>query len=92
MDLSDQDAFIYGLEGPDARYNLPDYLEEISGLSFIGKGEIACVQDEKSHIYSLILEKEKIVDKNDIGKYADNEDIAVVDKTALVLRTDGGIY
>ena len=92
MDLSDQDAFIYGLEGPDARYNLPDYLEEISGLSFIGKGEIACVQDEKALIYILNLEKEKIVDKYDFGKDADYEDIAVVDKTAFVLRNDGDIY
>ena len=92
LDSPDQNPFIYGLEDPDARYKLPDYLEEISGLSYIGKGNIACVQDEKALIYILNLETEKILDKYDFGKDADYEDIAVVDKTAFVLRNDGDIY
>ena len=55
--------FRYELDKPDARYKLPGYLEEISGLSYYGKGNIACVQDEKALIYIWNLEKEKIVEK-----------------------------
>jgi len=86
------DPFRYELESPVARYKLPAYLEEISGLSYSGKGKIACVQDEKANIYILNLEKQKIIDKYDFGKDADYEDIAVVGKTAYILRNNGHIY
>lgn len=87
-----EEHFFYDLEAPDARYKLPSYLEEISGLSYYGKGKIACVQDEKAFIYVLNLEQEKIIKKYDFGSDADYEDIAVVDKTAYVLRNNGHIY
>lgn len=87
-----ENNFAYDLEKPDDRYKLPAYLEEISGLSFYGKGKLACVQDEKALIYVLNLEQKKIVEKYDFGKDADYEDISVVDKTAYVLRNDGDIY
>jgi hypothetical protein len=88
-----QDAvFLYELGNPDARYKLPDYLEEISGMSYYGKGKIACVQDEKANIYVWNLEQEKISKKYDFGSDGDYEDIAVVDKTAYILKSDGDIY
>jgi len=82
----------YNLENPDARYKMPDYLEEISGLSYYGKGKLACIQDENAYIYVWNLEKEKITGKYDFGKDADYEDIAVVDNTAYILRNNGNIY
>ncbi|MCK4989553.1 MAG: hypothetical protein KAS29_03670, partial [Bacteroidales bacterium] len=87
-----ENLFLYDLESPDARYKLPAYLEEISGLSYYGKGKIACVQDEKANIYVLNLEQEKIMKKYDFGTDADYEDIAVVGKTAYILRSNGHIY
>lgn len=87
-----EEYFSYDLEAPDARYKLPAYLEEISGLSYYGNGKIACVQDEKAFIYVLNLEQEKIIKKHDFGTDADYEDIAVVDKTAYILRNNGHIY
>jgi uncharacterized protein YjiK len=87
-----EEGFLYDLESPDARYKLPAYLEEISGLSYYGKGKIACVQDEKANIYIWNLEQEKISKKYDFGSDGDYEDIAVVDKTAYILRSDGDIY
>lgn len=89
---SDDNPFEYDLENPDGKYKLPSFLEEISGLSYYGKGKIACVQDEKAHIYILNLEQEKIVKKYEFGGDADYEDIAVVGKTAYVLRNNGHIY
>jgi uncharacterized protein YjiK len=87
-----EDQFRYDLGTPDARYKLPAYLEEISGLSYYGKGKIACVQDEKALIYIWNLEKEKIIEKYDFGDDADYEDITVVGKTAYILRNNGSIY
>lgn len=84
--------FRYDLGSPVARYTLPAYLEEISGLSYYGNGKIACVQDEKANIYIWNLEKEKIIDKYEFGDDADYEDIVVVGKTAYILRNNGHIY
>jgi uncharacterized protein YjiK len=84
--------FEYDLDHPDEQYKLPSYLEEISGLSYYGKGKVACVQDEKANIYVLNLEKEKIIKKIDFGEDADYEDIAIKNKDAYVLRANGHIY
>ncbi len=86
------DSFPYDLLNPDDRYKLPDYLEEISGLSYYGKDKIACVQDEKAIIYILNLQQEKVVKKHDFGDDGDYEDITILDKTAYVLRNNGHIY
>ena len=87
-----EDNFKYDLGNPVDRYKMPKYLEEISGLSYYGNGKIACVQDEKAFIYVLNLEKEEIIDKYDFGDDGDYEDIAIVNKTAYILRNNGTIY
>lgn len=87
-----EDDFKYDLSRPVKRYNLPEYLEEISGLSYYGNGKMACIQDEKANIYVFSLEKEEIIDKQDFGDDADYEDIVIVKKTAYVLRNNGTIY
>lgn len=92
MNSLNGEPVLYDLENPDARVTLPAYLEEISGLSYFGQGKIACIQDEKANIYILNLEKEKISNKYDFGTDADYEDIAVVGKTAYILRNNGHIY
>ena len=91
-DGKEDSDFAYDLENPDYKYKLPSFLEEISGLSYYGKGKIACVQDEKANIYILDLEKEKIINKYDFGEDGDYEDIAIVNKTAYVLKNNGHIY
>ncbi len=90
--LMDKYLFAYDLGNPEANYKLPSYLEEISGISYYGKGKIACVQDEKANIYILSLEHEKIIKKYDFGKDADYEDLAIVGKTAYILRNNGQIF
>lgn len=86
------DDFKYDLGNPVERYKLPKYLEEISGISYYGKGKIACIQDEKAFIYVLKLEDEEIIDKYDFGDNADYEDIVIVKKNAYILRNNGTIY
>ena len=90
--LSNNSKFPYDLTNPATIYKLPEYLKEISGVSYYKKDKIACIQDEKANIYILNLENEKIVSKDNFGGDADYEDIAVVGKTAFVLRNSGEIY
>jgi uncharacterized protein YjiK len=89
---TDNKIFAYDLKNPDANFELPTYLEEISGLSCYGKDRIACIQDEKAIIYVLSIEKEEIIKAYDFGDDADYEDIAIVGKTAFILRNNGQIF
>jgi uncharacterized protein YjiK len=83
---------LYGLGNPDHRYTMPASLEEISGISWTGKGTLACIQDEDGIIYSYNLEKEKVVSKAKFGKDGDYEDISIVKNTAYVLKSNGHIF
>jgi len=83
---------IYDLGNPDHRYTMPKSLEEISGISWFGKGKLACVQDEKGMIYIYNLEKEKVTSKVEFGKDGDYEDISVVKNTVYVLKSNGLIF
>ena len=47
--------FPYQLAEPDKSWELPKKLIEISGLSYIDKHRLACVQDEKGNIYVFNL-------------------------------------
>lgn len=85
-------SFPYALGKPDSEYKLPSYLEEISGMSYYGKDKIACVQDEKAIIYVLDPGENLKISEYKFGKKGDYEDIAIVGKTAYVLRNDGQIF
>lgn len=82
----------YDFSNPDTIYQLPDYLKEISGISYLGKNKIACVQDEKAIIYIFDIEKGKVISKGEFGKDGDYEGIATVGADAYVLRSDGQLF
>lgn len=85
-------SFPFLLDRPDARYYLPAYLEEISGLSWYRKDKLACIQDEKANVYILELGEDLEISKHDFGKDGDYEDITITGNTAYVLRNDGRIF
>lgn len=84
--------FPYDLNDPHVIIKLPDYLTEISGLSYYKKNKIICVQDEKGKLIEYDLKKNKIIEKYDFGKDGDFEGIEIVNKKVFVLRSDGKIY
>jgi len=92
MYAAEEYSFPYILDKPDTRYQLPPYLEEISGLAYCQKDKLACVQDERANIYVLKFGKELDISTYKFGKDGDFEDIAIVNKTAYVLRNDGRIF
>lgn len=79
----------YNLSSPDKTYTLPPTLNEISGITFLNKNEIACVQDELGIIYIYNLKEGKITKEYKTGLVGDYEGITLVGNTIYLLRSDG---
>lgn len=79
----------YDFENPTEKYNLPNKLKEISGLSYYKKNQLVCVNDEEGKIFIYDIKDEKIVDKIPFGKDGDYEGVEVVGDEVFVLRSDG---
>lgn len=79
----------YQLSSPDKSYTLPPTLNEISGITFLNKNEIACVQDELGIIYIYNLKEGKITKEYKTNMVGDYEGITLVGNTIYLLRSDG---
>ncbi len=73
-------------------WDLPDALNEVSGITWIADNLIACVQDEVGKIFIYDLAKKTIVKEISFAEPGDYEGIAVVGKDAYVMRSDGLLY
>lgn len=79
----------YDFENPTEKYDLPDKLKEISGLSYYKKNQLVCVNDEQGKIFIYDINDKKIVNKIPFDKDGDYEGVEVVDDEVFVLRSDG---
>jgi uncharacterized protein YjiK len=84
--------FVYNLHEPDKVYKLPGKLNEISGLSFYKKNELAVVQDEKGNVYFFDVITGEINEKIDFSDNGDFEGIEVIDDQIWVLKSNGNLY
>lgn len=73
-------------------WEMPKELNEISGVTWIGNGKLACVQDEEGIIFIFNLNENKVEKIMNFAKDGDYEGITVVDSTAYVLRSDGTLF
>lgn len=87
-----QGQFRYNLLKPDKIILLKKELKEVSGLSYLKTGKLACVQDEKGKIYIVNPQDGKITQSYNFAKDGDFEGIEIIHNTAYVLRSDGKIY
>jgi len=76
----------------EEKWDLPPILEEISGMSYLGNNEMACIQDQDGVIFIFNLETSEITSRIPFGEDGDYEAITVVEDTAYVARSDGKIY
>lgn len=83
---------VYDLNNPNQRWDLPRELEEISGLSFFRKNQLACIQDEDGIFYIYDLKKKEIARKDQFGEKGDYEGVEVITDTAYVLKSNGDVY
>jgi uncharacterized protein YjiK len=79
----------YNFENPTEKYDLPDKLKEISGLSYYKKNQLVCVNDEQGKIFIYDIKEKKIVDKIPFGKDGDYEGVEVVGDEVFVLNSNG---
>ncbi|WP_321297000.1 SdiA-regulated domain-containing protein [Marinifilum fragile] len=84
--------FPYDLYEPDERYELKDYLREISGLSYFTEHSLLCVNDEKGIIYKFNHRKKEVTKKYEFDKPGDYEGVEMVGSLVYVLRSDGRIF
>jgi uncharacterized protein YjiK len=67
-------------------------LREISGIAWDKKRDVfVAVGDEASEFYTLDKETKSIIGTYSLGEKGDYEDVAVVDSTPYILRSDGAI-
>ncbi|WP_176132708.1 SdiA-regulated domain-containing protein [Salegentibacter holothuriorum] len=85
----DDDNKTYVIE---KKWELPSVLDEISGMSYLGNNEMACIQDEDGIIFIFNLKTSKVTSRIEFGKPGDYEGLAVLENIAYVLRSDGEIF
>ena len=74
------------------QWDLPQELNEVSGIAFIGDNRFACVQDEEGFIFIYNTSDRKIESKISFAGAGDYEGITLVGNTAYVVRADGMLY
>ncbi|MCF4101517.1 SdiA-regulated domain-containing protein [Gillisia sp. M10.2A] len=74
------------------KWELPDALEEISGIAWISGNKILCVQDEDGILFIYDLASSKIERKIDFEENGDFEGVALIGKKAYVLESNGTIF
>lgn len=74
------------------KWELPEILKEVSGISWIGNHKLACIQDEKGTIFIYNLRSSQIENRIDFADKGDYEDIVIHQKDAFVVRSDGIIF
>lgn len=82
----------YNLKKPKDRWDLPNKLEEVSGLSYYKKNQLACIQDEDGDLFIYNLKKREIIRTEKFGKKGDYEGVEIVSDTAYVLKSNGNLY
>jgi len=82
----------YQLQKPEKVIELPNELNEISGLDFYENNQLACIQDEKGMIYIVDIARQKVVRKIKFEKKGDYEGIEIVDHIAWVLKSNGNLF
>lgn len=73
-------------------WDLPQELNEISGIAWLDGNTFACVQDEDGFIFIYNLDENKITDKIEFAGNGDYEGIAINGENAYIMRSDGVVY
>ena len=74
------------------KWELPDPLDEISAMAWIGDGRVVSVQDEDGVFFIYDMQSSQIEKSVEFGSGGDYEGIAAVGNDVFVLRSDGVIF
>ncbi|MFV8225872.1 SdiA-regulated domain-containing protein [Christiangramia aquimixticola] len=73
-------------------WELPEELNEISGLHWMGDGRIACIQDEDGIIFIYDLNSAKIIQKHKFALAGDYEAITYLNENYWVAKSSGELF
>ena len=82
----------YNYLKPDNVYEMPELLNEISGIAIKDTNTIMCIQDEVGAVFEYSLSGETIKNIYRFTDLGDFEDVAVNGNTIYVLRSDGSVF
>lgn len=74
------------------KWDLPNALDEISGMVWMGDDKIACVQDEDGIIFTYDLNSSKIIKKQSFGGAGDFEALSYLNAQFWVAESDGKLF
>ena len=80
------------LEAPEAVFELPKILDEISGLTLLDAGLLGAVQDEDGTLFVIEAETGRVLEQKRFGKSGDYEGLERVGNRVFVLRSDGELF
>lgn len=84
--------FAYDLKNPDEVYVLPEYLEEVSGLTFYQTSQLAMLNDEQGRMYVYDLDSRKVVHRVRFHGQGDFEGIERVGDYVYAIKSNGKLY
>ncbi|MEZ4698992.1 MAG: SdiA-regulated domain-containing protein [Rhodothermales bacterium] len=82
----------YDLDHPDAVYELPGVLREISGLTVLDDTHLGAVQDEKGRLFVINVETGEVVRETRFGKDGDYEGIELTPDGLFILESNGTLW
>lgn len=82
----------YDLRHPAQVITLPDQLIEVSALTDVDQGTVACVQDEAATLYFIGLREGRVLRTEAFAPPGDMEGLTRVHDSFLALRSDGLIH
>lgn len=92
LPMTNKEATTEDLGMADTRWELPGELREVSGISMLSDGTMACVQDEEGKIFIYDLEQEAIIREIPFAGPGDYEGIAIAGENAYIVRSDGTLF
>ena len=92
-DNADHPTFPYNLEQPNAIFEMPESLKEISGLSLAGDLEnLAAVNDEEGIVFLINKNTGKVGKEIKFWNEGDYEGLEIVGNDAYIIKSSGTFY
>jgi hypothetical protein len=85
-------AGCYNLTRPAATYTVPPELLEISGQTWAGPDQLACIEDESGSLFFYNLRTQRLDSTVRFGESGDYEDVTRLPDGWLILRSDGVLF
>lgn len=81
----------YNMQAPDATWELPSALKEISGMNLFNDSVMLCQEDENGKLYLYNLSSKEIEKTIPFSNPQDYEDLAIVGADVYLVQSNGNI-